>query len=277
MLVRDWRLGAIRTHELARRYPEKVHVYDERDQPWCAFPGVYVSMPRRHFRSGAQRAWAYSTIPPVRSSILPDLLFSLVASPTARCRAPLFSLRHPDAVVERVEGFTFFDRTSRDFVGRRARYRDVLHRSRFVLCPRGRGTSSIRLYETLAAGRVPVIISDDWVAPDGPDWDSCSIRWPEGRVSGLVEFIAECDPDWQRLGANAAGVYRDYFSKDVSAQRILNACETLLPQGSTLVGGGIGDRAWIAAGLYAQRARIEPKVRRAARRAVEQTKSLTGR
>ena len=32
-----------------------------------------------------------------------------------------------------------------------------MFRSKFFLCPRGTGTSSIRLYETLSAGRVPVI------------------------------------------------------------------------------------------------------------------------
>src|SRR3954453_21736865 len=49
MLPTDWQLHAIRKHPLTRRFQEKVMVYDERDRPWCAFPGVYVSMPAAYF------------------------------------------------------------------------------------------------------------------------------------------------------------------------------------------------------------------------------------
>ena len=35
----------------------------------------------------------------------------------------------------------------------------MLRQSKFVICPRGVGTSSIRLFECLRAGRVPIIVA----------------------------------------------------------------------------------------------------------------------
>ena len=91
-----------------------------------------------------------------------------------QCVRRIYALRHRRCVVERVTNFTFWDSKAPVFEERRHRFREVLEASKFVLCPRGQGTSSIRLYETLASGRVPVIIADDWVARRGPDRDRCS-------------------------------------------------------------------------------------------------------
>jgi hypothetical protein len=223
----DWRLRAIREHPLAREHWNKVMVYDERDVTWRSFPGVYVSTPAHAFDQTSQRAWGYLTtpaVPALDSSSDPDLLFSFVGSNSAPCRRPLLDLRHPDGLVEEVHGFMFWDASGPGFEGKRARYQETLARSRFVLCPRGRGTSSIRLYETLAAGRVPVIISNDWVAPEGPDWAACSLRWPEGRTKGLTEMLAERDRDWPSMSAAASREHDAFFAADATFHRVIDLC-----------------------------------------------------
>src|SRR2546423_191766 len=55
----DWRLDGIRHSGLATTHCDKVYVYDQRDRPWCAFPGVYASMPQRWFEPRHQVAWSY--------------------------------------------------------------------------------------------------------------------------------------------------------------------------------------------------------------------------
>ena len=268
MLPGDWRLRAIRDHPLNKRFAEKVVIYDERDRTWCAFPGVYVSMPERDFDTRYQRAWAYFPVPRREFSRRPDLLFSFIGSPSSRCRKPLFDLNHAEAVVEQVRGFTFYDPTSLDFEPRRARFEDILHRSRFVLCPRGRGTSSIRLYETLAAGRVPVIISDDWVAPRSVNWDEFSIRWPEGRVKGLVETLEERDRDWAEMSAAAARAHREFFSPEVWFHRVVELCREIRRGGAQeqFPRAGIGNRAFLAVGADFTRWRTSSAIRRRAKR-----------
>jgi hypothetical protein len=252
LLTSDWRMERIRRHELARTFPEKTMVYDERDLPWVAFPGVYVSMPSRYFLGDRQSAWGYYMTPEVpQSPPEPDLLFSLVASNSASCRPPLFSLRHPAAVVEEVHRFTFFDPSSPDFEERRQQFRSILARSRFVLCPRGRGTSSIRLYEAMAAGKAPVIVADEWVPPHGPDWDAFSIRWPEHRVDGLIELLEERDAESAQMGAAARHAWEEFYGPTVSFDRIATACEELLHVGATLgfPAKGIRDRGYAHVGL----------------------------
>jgi hypothetical protein len=268
MLPTDWRLNVIRSHPLTQRYRGRVMVYDERDRPWCGFPGVYVSMSKRHLDARFQRSWGYRAVPPLDSPKEADLLFSLIGSPSHRCRRPLFELRHPDAVVEPVRGFTFYDSSSIDFEARRERFRDVLVRSRFVLCPRGKGTSSIRLYETLAAGRVPVIVADDWVAPAGPDWERFSIRWPEGRTDGLVDLLEERDRDWPAMSTAAARAYRDFFAPEVWFHRVVDLCNELRQSRCMEKFPRAGRRDWsfISAGLDVARWRTTSPARRGAGR-----------
>jgi hypothetical protein len=268
MLPADWRLRTIREHPLTRRFSEKVVVFNERDRAWCAFPGVYVSMPAHHFDPRYQRPWAYFPLPPADRSTSPDLLFSFIGSPSSRCRKPLFKLHHPEAVVERVRGFTFYDPASLNFENRRARFRDIVHRSRFVLCPRGRGTSSIRLYETLAAGRVPIIISDDWLAPRGPSWDDFSIRWPEGRVKGLIETIEERDNEWSDMSSAAVAAHREFFAPDVWFHRVIELCREISEESALhwFPREGIRNRAFLAVGADFTRSRTSSAIRRRGKR-----------
>jgi hypothetical protein len=226
----DWRLEAIREHAVARAYWMKVMVYDERDRPWHSLPGVYVSMPRRSFDQRSQRSWGYFHVPDVSAaSEQPDILYSFVGSMSHACRRPLLELRHPEGLVEEVPSFFVWQTGRPDFETRRNRFKAILARSRFVLCPRGRGTSSYRIYETLAAGRVPVIISDEWVPPRGPNWELISIRWPEYRLAGLTAMLEERDGDWPALSAAVRGAHRDFFAPEVSFHRIAECCADLAP------------------------------------------------
>ncbi len=275
MLYDDWRFERIRHHRLTREFREKVMVYNEYDQPWCSFPGVYVNMPGSRFVSMHQRPWAYFVPEPAAVGERPDLLFSFVASDTAACRRPLFALRHPAAVVQEVRGFRFWDASSPDFEAHRTRFRSTLARSRFVLCPRGNGTSSIRLYEALAVGAVPVIISDDWVPPVGPAWERCSIRWPEGDTDGLTQMLEARDDDWPRLSAAARRAHEDYFAPPVYFHHVIERCADLQRSGSParFPAGGVFGRqlADVAAAHLRGRVRhaagrVTGRVRRVARR-----------
>lgn len=233
LLPRDPLLRSVRRTEAYRRHQSKVLVYDESDRPWCAFPGLYVSMPRRGFRVDLQIAWPYYTIgdSPVLErntrATEADLLFSFVGSPSHRVRQAVYELRHPRAVVERVDGFTFYDPGSPRFEERRANFAELVHRSSFVLCPRGRGTSSIRTYETMAAGRVPVIIGDEWVAPTGLDWESFSIRCPEAQVRDLPAKLESLEADAATMGARARSEYETKLAPARMMDSIGDALEKL--------------------------------------------------
>lgn len=238
-LCPDPALAALFAHPLVKAMPEKVLVYDERDEPWCAFPGVYVSMPLCHFDPARMRAFGYygelsgTAIAGVDD---PDLLFSFVGTPGHvtsgghRVRRALLSLTHPRAIVEDSSGFVFYDDQGDPEAHRQRqrRFGEVISRSKFVLCPRGRGTSSIRMYETLRAGRVPVVLADEWVAPPGPDWKACSLRVAERDAGRVPEMLEASEHRWLEMSAAAQETYASWFTPGVVVHRIFDLCEELL-------------------------------------------------
>lgn len=68
-------------------------------------------------------------------------------------------------------------------------YTRLLFLSRFSLCPSGSGPNSIRLWESLAAGAIPVILSDRLELPPLPALLEGCVRRPEG--ANLRELEAE--------------------------------------------------------------------------------------
>lgn len=234
MFPHDPGLRALRRHPLWREFPDKCLVYDARDLPWLAWPGIYVSMPRHYLRHEFQEPWAYYRVPLPSGAMdtvepsHPDLLFSFVGSCTHPVRRNILTVRHERAVIEEVRNFLFWDSSSPGFIEKRTRYYRILSRSKFVLCPRGYGTSSIRLYEVLAMGRVPVIIADDWAVPNGPDWSACSLRWPERGIDRLPDVLAAREDEYAMMATSARRVYEEWFSPARAFERIIDACERLL-------------------------------------------------
>ncbi len=65
--------------------------------------------------------------------------------------------------------------------------------SDYVLCARGAGNFSYRLYETLCCGRIPVFINTDAALPydDVIDWQSYGVWIDESELGSAAEKIAE--------------------------------------------------------------------------------------
>jgi len=89
--------------------------------------------------------------------------------PGALCRRMMRDVcRHmPDVVIE--EGSS----------NNTERFRELMSRSRYALCPRGYGATSFRLYEALQFGAVPIYISDQ-------HW------WPNIAEQSFLEYAVGC-------------------------------------------------------------------------------------
>jgi hypothetical protein len=263
-------LRALRRNPLFRRFREKTLIYDERDVPWPAWPGVFMSMPRNELVPAFQKPWLYAMapFPRIEPQAPPDLLFSFVGSPSHPVRRAVADLHHERAQVETVAGFTFYDPEGLEFVERRRRYDELIARSKFVLCPRGKGASSIRLLEVLAAGRVPVIISDDWMPPEGPDWQTFSILCPEKDVGAIPALLEEREADFEELAAAARRIYSEWFSRERTFARIGDLCAALLESDAParFPARGVRGRAYFRAHAdhlrWCTRARLVRAVRR---------------
>jgi hypothetical protein len=229
-------LGPIWKTPVFRAHREKCYIFDQRPRSYCSMPGLFTSVPRPVIRPTFQVPWSYHQIESP-SEVLgdsaekwtePDLLFSYVGSANSHpSRPPLLELRHPRAIVERVEGHLNWSRDAPGYVDRRENFAEIIFRSSFVLCPRGRATSSFRFYEVMAAGRVPVVIADDWVPPQGVNLDEFAIVWPEGTTKGLIEHLEKREPDAASMGARAREVYQQRFAREVMFDNIGDALSKL--------------------------------------------------
>ncbi|MCX5969543.1 MAG: exostosin family protein [Cyanobacteria bacterium] len=83
-------------------------------------------------------------------------------------------------------------------------YADTLQKSCFALCPSGSGPNSIRLWEALGYGAIPVILSDQLQLPGpAPLWQSAALFVPETQeaVAALPSQLEALATDPQRLEA----------------------------------------------------------------------------
>ena len=101
---------------------------------------------------------------------------------------------------------------------------NVCYSSLFVLCPRGVGASSMRLFEVMRMGRCPVIISDEWIEPYGPDWASCSIRIPENQLNKIPYILNLKRPLAQVMGKKARIEWEYWFAPNRHFQTTVKAC-----------------------------------------------------
>lgn len=225
-------MGALREHELVCRYPDKVAVYDERDRPIFTLPGAYASPIARQVRTRAVAPTPYLLLsrPAIDAGVEPDLLFSFRGMRSHPLRKAVLDLRHPRGVIEDSSQTLFLagDDETDAHEAARARYAELLGRSKFVLCPRGHGTSSYRLYETMLAGRVPVVISDAWQPPPSVDWDLCSVRIAERELQRLPERLEALEPRWGDLRAGVEAQAAEHLADDVRWDELCTAVEAQL-------------------------------------------------
>lgn len=223
--------------ENIRNYPEKCFVVNYDDVPIGFLPGVYVSIQQQHMDYHRFRACCYmgesnpfcARLAKERDST-PGLLFSFRGSRTAPVRSGLFNLRDRLSEPARIEEtFGWYDHTPEQ---KESYIREILD-SKFVLCPRGIGVSSHRLFETMQLGRVPVILSDDWVPPGGVNWLDCSLRVAESRIGDVPELLASREKDWREMGALARSEWEKWFAPETRVHTAIKYVEDLRNQRTT--------------------------------------------
>ena len=229
-----WYFERVRKHPYVRRFREKCFLF-------CANPFVIPFLPGVY--AGVEKAWSSARTRPgfylgrtkndFTTYTPPDhdlpYLFSFMGSVrNAPVRANLATLGHARS---------FFQNTTEDFdrvlhrkMDRKERldydrrYAELTKASKFVLCPRGLSASSIRLFETMRMGRVPVILSDAWVPPVGPRWEEFSIRVPERDFARIPVLLEQRENEAVEMGERAHAEWNEWFSDEVLFHRLVELC-----------------------------------------------------
>ena len=107
------------------------------------------------------------------------------------------------------------------------KYNKVLINSRFSLCPSGTGPSSIRFWESLAVGSIPVLLSDTLELPKHKLWDEAILRVEESKYENIFDIIKNIDPEEEKKRRiNCLKIY-DYFCNnyaDISIKPLIHYC-----------------------------------------------------
>jgi hypothetical protein len=76
-------------------------------------------------------------------------------------------------------------------------YNTVLSDSVFSLCPEGTGPNTIRLWESMAVGSIPVMFENDWIRPniEGYNWDDFSITISTTDFKNVFEILKSISVD----------------------------------------------------------------------------------
>ncbi len=229
-----WYFDRVRAHPFVRQYREKCFLFCANPFVIPFLPGVYAGIEKR-WASSRTRPGFYlgRTQNPFTVYTAPDhdlpYLFSFMGSVSnAPVRAQLATLRHPRS---------FFQNTAADFeriLSRKMdrqerldydrRYAELTKATKFVLCPRGLSASSIRLFETMRMGRVPVILSDGWVPPAEPAWHEFAIQVREKDFARIPRLLESREADAVEMGNRARAEWERCFSEEVLFHRLAELC-----------------------------------------------------
>jgi len=117
-------------------------------------------------------------------------------------RARIFDLTNEEAYIENTGGWHFNELVYSDFQNfnhdlfepvihknKTEKYNEVLLNSRYSLCPSGTGPNSIRFWESLAIGAIPVLLSDTLELPKNNMWKDTILRFNEADLEKALATI----------------------------------------------------------------------------------------
>lgn len=229
-------LEEVRQHPLFQQWTSRCYVFNPRYKGIPYVPGVYASVPKKWYD---QSRICSSHYPEVRENDafrdqgpIPEggPLYSFRGKiGTADVRQRIAELSHRRGVVRDTteKGITpmmkmrGMDPKIREYM---ETYAQLIGESKFVLCPRGLGPSSLRIFEAMLMGRAPVIVSDQWVSPDGPEWESFSLRIPESDVGHIPSILEDHEHRAAAMGRRARAAWETWFSPEVTFHRVVEWC-----------------------------------------------------
>jgi Exostosin family len=228
-------------HPLLRRYPERCLLYHEADVPRPYLRGIYYNMEWFPGVEGFAAAVVMGSFLDGNPAVCDDpppeersLLFSYMGRESHALRTRLCATRWDRSDIEVVDTSSRYDHY--DYTGGRRdpamqrTYVDAMRRSCWALCPRGWSAASPRVFEAMRMGIAPVVLNDNWLRPNGPDWDACCLWVPEASLADLPEILESHGERWREMGGAAQRAYRQFFSPSRIFEHIVTAIERLLRQ-----------------------------------------------
>ena len=223
--------GFFQKTDLLMEFAHKAYTINYADSPIAFLPGLYVALPRRSFDYCWTRAIPFPWASPNKQlqgfksdNDDPEYKASFRGSLSHPIRQKVLDVLsvHPE-LGQCIQDHGWFDHTLEEQLD----YLIQIANSKFIVCPRGGGTSTYRLYEAIKLGRVPIIISDDWVPPDSINCNSFSVTISEKRIADLPALVDSYLARWPAMSSAALSAWNTYFQDSVLADYLFDQLESL--------------------------------------------------
>ncbi|MGB0062989.1 MAG: exostosin family protein [Terracidiphilus sp.] len=233
-------------HDIYKSYPSRCVIYTEEDDYLPLLPTVHTNAKIGiHTRIGRVFNYAHisrngrhrnpfvgetTAAAPIGLTAQKQYLFSFLGGSTSILRKRLFNLNFDrnDILIENTSAYWHWDNSQPDREARQRRYAEALAASHFGLCPRGAGAGSSRFFEVMAAGVVPVLLSDAYALTPGPAWDKFLIRVRERNIARLPAILEPYRASAAERGRLARQAFDEYFAIDCEFDRIVDLASRAL-------------------------------------------------
>jgi hypothetical protein len=201
---------------LAQHGAERLFCINYEDGPPGFLPGLHSSLESFRLDEALHLSWPHLKLPNEQAERQGDaddpspldLLFTFSGACSHPLRRRLF-----DNFEERPGRYKvreikrWYDHNDTE----RLQYVVDIRNSKFVLCPRGIASYSHRILETMALGRVPVVIADDWVPFSIAESGYC-LRIAEADLQQVERLLQDAEAQFPVLQAQARAVFTKYFA-----------------------------------------------------------------
>lgn len=157
-------------------------------------------------------------------------LYSFQGAYNPRCyltdiRKNIFNMKHPDnCFIKNIGGWHYENvvysnkqniygelNESQNSSERTNQYNQLLLDSRYSLCPSGSGPNSIRFWESLAVGSIPILLADTLELPAHELWDKAIIRISEKKLEELPNILSNISHEKENnMRKNCVKLYEYY-------------------------------------------------------------------
>ena len=143
-------------------------------------------------------------------------------------RKRIFEMKHPDncyvnhignwhfdnVVYNKLQNSEYALNETDDDNARTIKYNKLLLDSRYSLCPSGSGPNSIRFWESLAVGSIPVLLADTLELPSHELWDDAIIRIPENKLEELPTILSSITDEKEREMRKNCMILYEYYKNN---------------------------------------------------------------
>lgn len=106
-------------------------------------------------------------------------------------------------------------------------YNELLLNSKYSLCPSGTGPNSIRFWESLACGSIPILLADTLELPYNIDWNNAIIQIKESEIFNIHKILEKITVDRENeLRKNCINIYNKLKS-NFKNKKVKHTCKKI--------------------------------------------------